>query len=110
MGRKILHPTNHAIERFEQRILPHIPEYERTRFLGRGGIESCLYELARRAQLPESEDKIVKIPEFLTFYDSLPIPVTLVVDVVSRTIITLYVSSGWTLNQRNGGVSMYWGN
>ena len=31
MGQKTIHPTTHAIERFEQRVLPHLPEDSRTR-------------------------------------------------------------------------------
>ena len=96
MNQKIIHPTTHAIERFEQRVLPHLPEDSRTRLQKKEKIRQDLYALARRAELfTEESTRVVHVPAFFTVKGYPPIPLTLVIDPVRSTIITLYIAPFW---------------
>jgi len=103
-----IHPTNHAIERFEQRIMPHIPGHMRMNLDNHDKVKSFLYGLSRRADIPESDSRVVKVPEYISVPGALPIPVTLVIDLVARIILTTYITSGWNKEARNGSESWVW--
>lgn len=107
MSRQI-HPTNHAIERFEQRIMPHIPKHARMNLDDSDKVKSFLYGLSRRAEIPDSDSRVVKVPEYISVPGSLPIPVTLVIDLVAQIILTTYITSGWQKVSRNGSESWKW--
>ena len=95
MGQKTIHPTTHAIERFEQRVLPHLPEDSRTRLQKKEKIRQDLYALARRAEFGKELTRVVHVPAFFTVKGYPPIPLTLVIDPVRSTIITLYIAPFW---------------
>ena len=95
MGQKTIHPTTHAIERFELRVLPHLPEGSRTRLQKKEKIRQGLYALARRAEFTEESTRVVHVPAFFTVKGYPPIPLTLVIDPVRSTIITLYIAPFW---------------
>lgn len=95
MPRNTIHPTTHAIERFEQRVLPHLPQATRERLQNRQRIKQRLYGLTRRAEYSEEAEKMLHIKVFFIVQGNPPVPVTLVVDPVKRTLCTLYISPGW---------------
>ena len=95
MPRKTIHPSTHAIERFEQRVLPHLPETSRSRLQDKQRIKQSLYGLARRAEFSENAEQMLHLQVFFIVQGYPPIPLTLVVDPVNRTLCTLYISSGW---------------
>ena len=99
---KTIHPTNHAIDRFEERVLPLLPDETRTRMNDKKRIKQSLYELARRADISVDEEQILHMHVFLTIRDGPPIPLTLVINSTRKTLVTLYVSPGWVMEQSNG--------
>ena len=108
MGQETIHPTNHAIERFEERVLPLIPEDSRSRLNDKRKIKQQLYNLARRANISAEESQMIHIQTFLTTGGHPLIPLTLVVDSVKKTLVTLYISPGWVLNESNGRFVWRW--
>ena len=95
MAQKTIHPTTHSIERFEQRVLPHLPDDSRMRMQKRDKIKRSLYAVARRADYSTESGRVVHIPGFFTVKGHPPIPLTLVIDTVRSTIITLYIAPLW---------------
>jgi hypothetical protein len=95
MQRNAIHPTDHAINRFEQRVLPHLPEMSRRRLQNKQQIKQSLYDLARRAEYSEDAKRMLHLQVFFIVHGYPPIPVTLVVNPVNRTLCTLYISPGW---------------
>ena len=101
MRQKTIHPTTHSIERFEQRVLPHVPEYSRMRLEKRESIRQNLYHLVRRTEFANEADQLLHLQTFFIVSRHHPIPLTLVIDPVKRTLCTLYISPGWQ-NVGNG--------
>lgn len=95
MRRITIHPTTHAIERFEQRVLPHLPKSSRSRLHNKQRIKQSLYGLARHAEFNENAEQTLHLQVFFVVQDYPPVPLTLVVNPVDRTLCTLYISSGW---------------
>ena len=95
MSQKTIHPSKHAIERFEQRVLPHLPEESQKWLLKDGVITQKLYNLARRSDFGEVNEYVVHVPVFFTVLDYPPIPLTLVISHANNTIITLYITPLW---------------
>jgi hypothetical protein len=95
MRQKTIHPTTHSIQRFEQRVLPHVPEDSRMRLKKRESIRQNLYNLIRRTKFAHDEDQLFYLQTFFIVSGHLPIPLTLVIDPVKRTLCTLYISPGW---------------
>jgi hypothetical protein len=95
MAQKTIHPTTHAIARFEERVLPHLPEISRRRLQNKVRIKQGLYGLTRRAEFNEETEQILHLNTFFIVQGYPPIPVTLVVDPVKRTLCTLYISPNW---------------
>jgi hypothetical protein len=95
MAQKTIHPTTHSIERFEQRVLPHLPEDSRMRLNKRESIRQNLYNLVRRSELTHDTDQLFHLQTFFIVSGHPPIPLTLVIDFVKRTLCTLYISPGW---------------
>lgn len=95
MSQKTIHPTTHAIERFEQRVLPYLPEASRTCLQKKEKIRQSLYGLTRRAEFAEEADQLLHVQAFFIVQGYPPIPLTLVIDPVKQTLCTLYISPGW---------------
>ena len=95
MRQKTIHPTTHSIERFEQRVLPHIPENSRLKLKKRKEIRKNLYNLVRRTEFAQDADQLLHLQTFFVISGHPPIPLTLVIDPVKRTLCTLYISPGW---------------
>ena len=108
MGQETIHPTNHAIDRFEERVLPLLPDDTRTRMNDKKKIKQRLYGLARRADISAEGSRMLHTPAFLTIQDYPPIPLTLVIDPVKKTLVTLYISSGWVMDESNGRTVWRW--
>jgi hypothetical protein len=102
MGQETIHPTNHAIDRFEERVLPLLPDDTRTRMTDKKKIKQRLYRLARRADLSAEGSQMLNIQVFLTIQGYPPIPLTLVIDTAKKTLVTLYISPGWVMDESNG--------
>lgn len=95
MRKKTIHPTTHAIDRFEQRVLPQLPESSRARLQNKENIKQSLYQLSRRAEIGDEVNQMLQVQVFLTVKDHPPVPLTLVLNPVKRIICTLYISPGW---------------
>ena len=95
MRQKTIHPTTHAIERFEQRVLPYLPVASRTRLHKKEKIRQSLYGLTRRVEFAEEADQLLHVQAFFIAQGHPPIPLTLVIDPVKQTLCTLYISPGW---------------
>jgi hypothetical protein len=95
MRKKSIHPTAHAIERFEQRIIPELPESSRTRLQNKKSIRQRLYQLSRRAEINKEVNQVLQAEVFLTINEHCPVPITLVLNPVKRVLCTLYISPGW---------------
>jgi len=95
MRQKSIHPTTHSIERFVQRVLPHVPEDSRMRLKKRERIRQNLYNLVRRTKIAHDANQLFHLQTFFTVSGHSPIPLTLVIDPVKRTLCTLYISPGW---------------
>ena len=95
MRQKTIHPTTHSIERFEQRVLPHVPENSRVRLKKRESIRQNLYNLVRRTEFAHDANQLFHLQTFFIVSGHPPIPLTLVIDPVKLTLCTLYISPGW---------------
>jgi hypothetical protein len=111
---QIIHPTNHAIERFEERILPLIPETNLKRPKDKQTIKRRLYRLTNRLtgtgvkigndELKSMKVGVMKVDVFFSPVggeQSPPIPITLVINPVKRILVTLYLSSNWSCDNNN---------
>jgi len=95
MSQKTIHPTIHAIDRFEQRVLPQLPEISRARLQNKKKIKQSLYELSGRAEITEEVNQMLHFQVFFVVRNYPPIPITLVINPVKRILCTLYISPGW---------------
>jgi hypothetical protein len=95
MRQKTIHPTTHSIQRFEQRVLPHVPENSRMRLNKIESIRQNLYNLIRGNKFAHDADQLFHLQTFFILRGHPPIPLTLVIDPVKRTLCTLYISPGW---------------
>ena len=95
MRKKSIHPTTHAIDRFEQRVIPELPESSRARLQDKESIKQSLYQLSRRAEITNEDNQMLQVQVFLTVNDHCPVPITLVLNPIKRVICTLYISPGW---------------
>jgi hypothetical protein len=101
MAQETIHPTNHAIDRFEERILPLLPDDTRTQMNDKKKIKQRLYGLARRAEIIRGESCMEQVLVLFNVQGHPPIPLTLVIDHIKKTLITLYISPGWTIDESN---------
>lgn len=95
---QVIHPTNHAIERFEERILPLICENNPKRPKDKQAIKDQIYRLIKRARISNEEFKSGKVDIFyspLGSKSSPPIPITLVINPIRRILVTIYLSPNW---------------
>lgn len=108
MGIKIT-PTQHAIERFEQRIVPLFND--RTDNASRK-LSSCRKLISQITPFVEDICKtgndIIKENVFLISDVNPPIPITLVINTTKKKILTLYVQNGWKLIDGNRGLTWRW--
>jgi hypothetical protein len=108
MGQETIHPTNHAIDRFKERVLPLLPDDSRTRMKNKKNIKQRLYGLARRAEISTEGHQILHLQVFLAIHDYPPIPLTLVINTAKKILVTLYISSGWVMDESNGRIVWRW--
>ena len=94
MAQKTIRPTIHAIDRFEQRVLPHLPAIVHRKMKKKNWIKQSLYGLVRQTEFIEEGEQMLHLQTFFTFRGYAPIPLTLVIDPVNRTLCTLYISPG----------------
>ena len=97
MSRKSIHPTKHAIERFEERVLPQLPSSQRTIMQKKEEIRHALYELARDIDIEEesNRERGVRVDTFLNLKGNTLIPLTLVINPLRKILLTLYISPNW---------------
>jgi hypothetical protein len=108
MGQETIHPTNHAIERFKERVLPLLSDYTRAIMNDKITIKERLYVLTDCVDISEEGSQIVKTQAFLTLLDYPPIPLTLVINPAKKTLVTLYISAGWIMEERKGKIVWRW--
>ena len=107
MPRKIIRPTNHAIERFEQRVLPVLSETIQEDIDDKK-IKNSLYKLASQAEIEVNEKTIIHVTVFFSVQDSLPIPLTLVINTRKKILLTLYISDGWQMINKGDKITWEW--
>ena len=97
MSRKSIHPTKHAIERFEERVLPQLSISQRTIMQKKKKIRHALYKLTRNIDIEEESngERSVRVNTFLNLKGNLSIPVTLVIHPLRKILLTLYISPNW---------------
>ena len=111
---QVIHPSNHAIERFEERILPLIPETNLKRPKDKQLIKRRLYRLTNRLtrtgvkisndELKSMKVDVMKVDMFFSPVggeQSPPIPITLVINPGKRILVTLYPSPNWVSSGKN---------
>ena len=90
MAQKTIHPTKHAIDRFAQRVLPHLPKKSRNKMKKKDRIKQSLYRLIRRTEITGKEG-VAPCSNLLYHPRIRRRPLTLVIDFVNRTL-PLYIS------------------
>tara|TARA_B110000444_G_scaffold250902_1_gene277995 strand:- start:1784 stop:2137 length:354 start_codon:yes stop_codon:yes gene_type:complete len=101
---QVIYPTNHAIERFEERILPLIPKTNPMRPNDKQIIKKRLFRLTKMnvkidEELESMKHDILEINVFFTPVGgekSPPIPITLVINRNKRILLTIYITSNWS--------------
>ena len=104
-----IRPTKHALDRFRQRVLPLLPEDTRAEFRK----YSQMKHLIKRVQLYTEDfhpayDGLLKANVFLHLDESLPIPLTFIINPKNNVIVTLYTQSGWDINLNEGEITWRW--
>ena len=95
MSRKSIHPTNHAVERFEERVLPQLPESERIIMQKKENILHILYKTTQSINIEEEDNVVMCVNTFLNLKGNPPIPLTLVIHPLRKILLTLYISPSW---------------
>lgn len=95
MSRKSIHPTNHAVERFEQRVLPQLPKSQQIIMQKKERILHSLYKITQSIDIEEENNIVVHVNAFFTFKGYPPIPLTLVINPLRKVLFTLYISPSW---------------
>ena len=91
---QIIHPSNHSIKRFQERIVPFLPTSLFKSSNQVKQIKKLLYNLLQKMYIIDCVGNI-KIPTFYVSKECPPIPITLVVNTKGRVLITLYISPNW---------------
>ena len=95
MSRKSIHPTNHAVERFEERVLPQLPESQRIIMQKKEKIRHTLYKITRGIDIEKKSNLPIHVNVFLNLNGNPPIPLTLVIHPLRKILLTLYISHNW---------------
>ncbi len=95
MSRKSIHPTNHAVERFEERVLPQLPESQRIIIQKKEKIRHTLYKITRGIDIEKKSNLPIHVNVFLNLNGNPPIPLTLVIHPLRKILLTLYISPNW---------------
>ena len=104
-----IRPTKHALDRFQQRVMPLLPEHTRIEYRK----YKKMKHLINRVQLyPEdirdTKSGLLKIDVFLQIDGIPPIPLTYVINPVEKLIITVYTQSGWDVSSDSEGLNLRW--
>ena len=91
---QIIHPSNHSIKRFQERIVPFLPTSHFKSLNQVKQIKKLLYNLLQEMYIIDCVGNI-KISTFYVSKECPPIPITLVVNTKGRVLITLYISPNW---------------
>ena len=79
MSRKSIHPTNHAVERFEERVLPQLPKSQRIIIQKKEKIRYTLYKITRGIDIEKESNLPIRDNVFLNLKVNPPIPLTVVI-------------------------------
>jgi|TARA_B110000914_G_C15226956_1_gene337761 hypothetical protein len=101
MGKQTIHPTNHAIDRFEERVLPFLSKHTQTKMIEKKEIKSQLYGLVSRSDFITKGSQTFHVEAIMTIKGDPPIPLTLVINPVKNILVTLYITSGWEIDSAN---------
>ena len=95
MSRKSIHPTNHAVERFEERVLSQLPKSQRIIIQKKEKIRHTLYKITRGIDIEKKSNLPIHVNVFLNLNGNPPIPLTLVIHPLRKILLTLYISPNW---------------
>lgn len=95
MSRKSIHPTNHAVERFQERVLTQLPESQRIIIQKKEKIRHTLYKITRGIDIEKKSNLPIHVNVFLNLNGNPPIPLTLVIHPLRKILLTLYISPNW---------------
>ena len=71
-------------------------------------IKQRLYSLTHRAEIAEEQSCKLHVQVFFIVQGYPPIPLTLVIDPAKKTLVTLYISSGWEKDESSGQTVWRW--
>ena len=87
---QVIHPTNHAIERFNDRIKPFLDRELQSELSSIGNLKAKLSSLCNRIKLNSNESGKQRFETLLYRKGKRPIKMVLVVDVKAGVLITLW--------------------
>ena len=100
--------TKHALDRFNQRIVPLLCEETRNTHRDHRNFKKLIDLNNLFTEVNNLEDNVVKINRFLIVEGNIPIPITFVVECKKKKILTLYTQSGWEKISGKNGISWRW--
>ena len=108
MGTKIT-PTKHAVERFEQRIVPLFNDRTNNASKKLSSYRKLISQITPLVEdIYKAGKDIIKENVFLISDANPPIPITLVISTTKKKILTLYVQNGWKLIDGTRGYTWRW--
>ena len=92
-----LQTTQHAYERFRQRVLPLLSKNKRKDYSKFHKVNEVISSIGYGLMdgVNTGDKNIIKIETFVSLADELIVPIILVIDTVEMKIITLYVAENW---------------
>ena len=104
-----LRPTKHALDRFRQRVLPLLPTDLHSKFCHYGMVAKLLRSTKINPDdFSETHNDSIKVNAFLSI-DGLPyLPLTFIINPIRSIIITLYIQSGWDVENKSGTITWRW--
>jgi hypothetical protein len=108
MGAKIT-PTKHAVERFEQRIVPLFNDRTNNASKKLRSYRKLISQITPLVEdIYKAGKDIIKENVFLISDANPPIPITLVISTTKKKILTLYIQNGWKLIDGTRGYTWRW--
>ena len=104
-----IRPTKHALERFQQRVMPLLPEHTRVEYRKYNKMKHLINRVQLYSEdIRNTSSGLLKIDVFLQIDGVPPIPLTYVINPVEKLIVTLYTQSGWDVSSDSGELKVRW--
>ncbi len=102
-----LQTTQHAYERFRQRVLPLLSKNKRKDYSKFHEVNEVISSIGYGLMdgVSPGDKNIIKIETFVSLADELIVPIILVIDTVKMKIITLYVAENWEMITNGNKIS-----